>query len=317
MKKGIFGFIILASIAASPLALAQYHTAAMSTKGDIKAHSQKASDDKMFDDLEAHHTKLQKEKQQKEDADVFALVSAEQEKQKAEGGFNPEDVDDRFEGYNRAIFDANDQLDKAIAEPIAKAYAAAMPNVIQTGVNNFFVNIDNLPIVINDVLQARFYQATADAWRMLINSTIGLLGLFDIAKHTGLEQSYNDFGLTLASWGWTNSTYFMIPILGPSTIRDALGRFINFFSLSVYTLVIRDFYTRWGLYGVSLLNSRVQLLKTQDFFNRAAIDPYVFMRDAYLQHRAYLIELNSKKRNPYTPMQTRAFNNPMYLYGNN
>ncbi len=312
MKKCILGFIFTACILLTPLAFAQYHAAATST--NEKPQAKKMSDDEVFNAIDTHEKSKQHAKQQKEDNSIFALVSAEQEKQQAAGSFDPENVNDPLESLNRFTFGLNNDLDKAIAQPLAEAYVDIMPKPLNHGVNNFFINLENLPIVINDVLQGRFYQATSDVWRFFINSTAGIGGLVDVAKQAGLEQSYNDFGLTLAAWGWENSAYLVIPILGPGNIRDAFGRAINFFSLSAYTLLIKSFYLRWGLYGLSLLNTRAQLLKSQDLFNRAALDPYVFARDAYLQHRAFLIELNTKKRNPYTAAQTREFNNPMYIY---
>lgn len=223
-------------------------------------------------------------------------------------------VDDPLQGYNRTMYKINDALDKAIAKPIARAYNAVMPEPLYGMVNNFYVNVDTVPTVGNDLLQANFYQMTADMWRIVINTTIGVGGLFDVASHMGLQKNYNDFGLTLARWGWTNSSYFIIPILGPSTIRDAGGRFVSY-QMSVYPW-IKDFWVRWGVYAGSLLNQRAQLLKFQDVMDQASLDPYVFMRDAYLQRRAYQIGQVNNSKNPYSGDQMKKYYDPMYLYQN-
>jgi len=223
-------------------------------------------------------------------------------------------VDDPLQSYNRSMYKINDALDKAIAKPIARAYNAVMPEPLYGMVNNFYVNVDTVPTVGNDFLQANFYQMTADLWRIAINTTIGIGGLFDVASHMGLQKNYNDFGLTLARWGWTNSSYFVIPILGPSTLRDAGGRFVSY-QMSVYPW-IKGFWWRWGLYTGSLLNQRAQLLKYEGVLNQASLDPYVFMRDAYLQRRAYQISQVNNSKNPYNGDQMKKYYDPMYLYQN-
>jgi len=219
---------------------------------------------------------------------------------------------DPLEGYNRFAYKVNDTLDKYIAKPASHIYNSVMPRPLNNMVNRAFENLDTIPTVLNDLLQANFYQATSDTWRLAINSTIGIGGAFDVAADMGLEYNVEDFGLTLAKWGWTNSVYFVIPILGPSTIRDALGRPVNY-TMSVFPY-IRKVFWRNSLYVWYLLNQRAQLLRFQKVFDQAAIDPYVFTRNAYLQRRAYLIERDNELNDPYNKKDMKKYYDPNYLY---
>lgn len=205
---------------------------------------------------------------------------------------------DSFEKYNRFVFRFNDVLDRAVLVPIALAYQAVLPAPLRTGIANFFNNINTVPVLINDGLQGHFYQATADAWRLVINTTIGVVGIFDVAKEIGLEPNLDeDLGLTFAQWGWTESSYFVLPFLGSSTLRDALGKPIEarFMTIYPYITPVRD---RYLLLGLGLINTRAQLLKFDKLLQESAIDKYVFLRDAYLQRRAYLIKRNHQLNSP-------------------
>jgi phospholipid-binding lipoprotein MlaA len=219
---------------------------------------------------------------------------------------------DPYSGYNHWMFGINESLDKHVAKPLAKLYVKIMPAPLSKMFNNFFSNIDNVTTVANDILQANFYQATSDGWRLLINSTVGVGGLFDVASKVGLRANYEDFGLTLASWGWTKSDYFILPVLGPSTVRDALSKIVNY-RLSPFPYVGTTA-QEYGLYAWYLLNERVQFMEFQGVYNNAAIDPYVFMRDAYIQRRNYLIKRNKELNDPYTAQEMRQYYNPNYLY---
>jgi phospholipid-binding lipoprotein MlaA len=219
---------------------------------------------------------------------------------------------DPYTKYNHVMYKINDKLDKNIAKPIAKTYNKIMPKPVNNMVNNVFRNLEAIFTFFNDALQGNIYQADSDAWRFTINSTIGIGGLFDVAAKTGLVYNYEDFGLTLAQWGWKDSNYFILPVLGPNTIRSTLGKPITYY-MSIYPY-LPDWTTRYALYAGYLLNQRVQLLRYQNVADNAALDPYVFMRNAYLQRQRYLIQRNHELDNPNTAEQTRQFHNPYYLY---
>lgn len=218
-----------------------------------------------------------------------------------------------LEKYNRNTTRMNDKLDKYIAKPVATFYNKVMPKPLNKMIDNFFGNIRMIPTVINDVLQGNFYQASSDSWRLAVNTTVGIGGLYDPAQDMGLEENYEDFGLTMAKWGWDDSAYFVLPIFGPDTIRGAIGDVITYQYMSVYPY-IRPFSARLAFYTWHLLNERAQLLKYQTLMDTAAIDQYVFIRDAYLQRQAYLVRRNTELDNPNTIEQTRAYHSPYYLY---
>ncbi len=203
---------------------------------------------------------------------------------------------DPYEKFNRVMYRFNDIFDTVLLKPLAKFYNAFVPKPLAKGFSNFFSNIDNVPTIINDVLQGNFYQAANDMWRLSINSTVGILGFFDVAAPIGLAPNAEDFGLTLARWGYRNSNYLVLPFLGPTTVRDGVfGWPINYYGMTIYPY-IRPTWKRYALYGFGVVVKRADFLRYQDIFEQVTIDKYVFMRDAFLQHRNYLIERN-KQRN--------------------
>lgn len=205
---------------------------------------------------------------------------------------------DPYETFNRPMFVFNDWLDKLILKPIAVFYTKITPKPLSKGLSNAYNNIDTVPTILNDVLQGNFYQAVNDSWRLGINTTIGLAGLFDVAAGMGLEpNNKQDFGLTLAQWGWVNSNYLVLPLLGPGTVRDQLSVYPNYY-LTVYPYIESD-NAEYGLFAGSLIVRRAEILRYQNVFEQAALDKYTFVRDAYLQRRAYLIERNKQLGNPY------------------
>lgn len=199
-------------------------------------------------------------------------------------------VRDPLSGFNRAMYTFNDGLDHLILRPISRTYLDVAPAPLVSGVSNFYNNLDTLPTMGNDLLQANIHQFTTDTSRFLINTTLGIGGIFDVAKLGGIPQNSEDMGLTFARWGWTSSTYVVLPFFGPSTVRDALGRPIDNY-MSVYPY-IRNVSVRNQLYALGIVNTRANLLQLDSIISEAALDPYVFQRNAYLQHRAYLIERN-------------------------
>lgn len=204
------------------------------------------------------------------------------------------DTKDPYEGFNRAMFTFNEKIDQYLLKPVARAYNAVMPRPLNEGVHNFFMNIGNLPTIANDLLQANFFQAANDSWRLVINTTVGVGGLFDVAERMKLKPYTNDFGLTLAKWGYANSNYLVLPFFGPNTLRDGIGLPVDYFAFSIYPY-IDSTKTRYAVYGLGVVDKRAQLLKFQSVMDEAAVDRYVFVRNAYLQHRAYQIDQNDHR----------------------
>jgi len=206
---------------------------------------------------------------------------------------------DPMEGYNRAIYSFNEVVDDYVAKPVAKGYLFVMPEVGVKGVNNFFNNIRDFITVVNDILQMKFNHAANDAGRVITNTTVGLLGFIDVHSMNGGERRKEDFGQTLAHYGWENSAYFVLPVLGPSTVRDTGGLLVDslFFDPISY---INDVRFRNALRIVQFIDLRAELLNTTSILNQAALDPYAFQRDAYLQYRERLInddEINETYEN--------------------
>lgn len=206
-------------------------------------------------------------------------------------------VKDPYEIFNRAMFHFNDIFDRVVLKPAGTVYNAIIPKPLAKGFTNFFRNIDTIPTVANDLLQLNFYQASNDAWRLGINSTIGIGGIFDFAKDMGLQPNSEDLGLTFARWGYENSNYLVFPFLGPSTVRDVVAWPINYYYLTIYPR-INPVRTRYILYSASVVVWRADMLRHEEVFEQVSIDKYAFMRDAYMQRRHYLIERNKKLLDP-------------------
>jgi phospholipid-binding lipoprotein MlaA len=187
---------------------------------------------------------------------------------------------------NRKIYAFNDALDKDLARPAARTYVRAVPGPTRNGIHNAVTNLDEPVTVVNDVLQGKLGQGLQDLGRFVINSTLGLLGWFDVAKHVGLPHHDEDLGQTLATWHVPSGPYVVLPFFGPSTVRDAFGRVGD-----IYADPPRDALPpRWrnAEYAVDALDTRVGLMQTNEALD-SAYDPYVFMRDAYIQNRRYKI----------------------------
>ncbi len=185
---------------------------------------------------------------------------------------------DPYERVNRKIFVFNDTVDDYVAEPIASAYKAITPQFVQTGVFNFYNNLKNLNVIVNDVLQAKFKQSAKDTGRLVINSSLGLLGVVDVAKNVGLEQNEEDFDQTLAVWGIPRGSYLVIPLLGPTTVRGIPGAVFD-------TAANPSSYVGAPVQLLSLLNTRANAEGALKFIDEAALDPYVFTRESFLQWR--------------------------------
>ncbi len=204
----------------------------------------------------------------------------------ASTGSNPQDP---YEGFNRKVWDFNKGVDKAILKPVAKGYKAITPDVVETGVSNFFSNIGEVPTIINDVLQFKLGKALKDTGRFLINTTLGLGGLLDPATDMGIEHQPEDFGQTLATWGVGDGSYIMLPFLGPSTTRDLVGQGVDSFVIyNLYEELENDTQTEIGLRLLDIIQTRAGLLSLEDQLNSAP-DDYTLIRDVYLQRRQFLI----------------------------
>lgn len=195
---------------------------------------------------------------------------------------------DPLEHVNRVTSTMNDVLDTLIVKPITRTYVKVAPQPVQDSVHNFFTNLEEPIVIVNDALQGKFKQSGADAGRFLANSTFGVLGIFDVASAMGLEQHDEDLGQTLAVWGVPPGPYLVLPLLGPSTFRGAAGSYVDgvYNPTSVYE--IDDVPTRNAAVIVYGIDQRRQVLDLDEQI-QSAFDPYVFVRDAYLQHREFLI----------------------------
>jgi len=185
---------------------------------------------------------------------------------------------DPYENLNRKVFVFNDAVDDYVAAPISDAFKWITPQFMQTGVFNFFTNLKNINVVINDVLQAKYAQGAHDTGRFALNTTLGLGGFVDVAKSVGLEQNDEDFEQTLAVWGVPQGSYLVIPFLGPSTMRGVPGAAFD-------TAANPVSYVGMPVQLISLLNTRANAEGALKFIDEAALDPYVFTRESFLQWR--------------------------------
>jgi phospholipid-binding lipoprotein MlaA len=195
---------------------------------------------------------------------------------------------DPYENVNRDIFTFNDTVDSYVAKPISDAYKWVTPQFAQTGIFNFFNNLKNVNVVINDVLQGKFEQSAEDTGRLLINTTAGLGGLIDVAQEVGLKQNDEDFDQTLAVWGVPTGPYMVLPLLGPTTLRGIPGAIFD-------TAANPSSYVGMPVQLVSLLNTRANAQSSLDMVKEGALDPYVFIREGYIQSREHLASDGKKQ----------------------
>jgi len=192
-------------------------------------------------------------------------------------------TEDPFEGYNRAMYSFNETVDEALLKPLAQTYQAITPEFVDDGVSNFFGNLRDVVTVVNDLLQFKLDQAVQDSTRVVLNSTFGLLGLFDVATPLGLPKNQEDFGQTLGAWGVGDGYYIVLPLLGPSSTRDIWRWPVDYLFYPVnYIDPATD---RWIMRSMELVDTRADLIRVERAFGDAALDPYAFQREAYLQRR--------------------------------
>ena len=205
------------------------------------------------------------------------------------GGCASAPVDDRdpLEPFNRQVYRFNDALDRNILKPVAEKYEAITPRPVSRGITNFFSNLGDINVIVNDLLQLKVAQAGFDLGRLTFNTTIGLLGFIDVATPMDLRKHDEDFGQTLGYWGVGTGWYVVLPFLGPSTVRDGAG-LVGDYHFDPVTQTA-DTETRWAGITLRVVDTRAGLLRASRVFEQAALDPYAFLRDAYFQRRENLV----------------------------
>ena len=191
---------------------------------------------------------------------------------------------DPLETYNRAIYSFNDTVDKALLKPLAQTYKAVTPEFVDEGVTNFFGNLGDVITLANNLLQFKLDMAAQDSVRIVLNSTFGVLGFFDVATPLGIAKNQEDFGQTLGVWGVPQGPYLVLPLLGPSTLRDATGRIVDMQPETAprYT---HDEAVRNGALALNVVDTRASLLGATRLLDDIALDRYSFLRYAYLARR--------------------------------
>lgn len=214
---------------------------------------------------------------------AFALLTGCATMQSAD----PEVPDnDPFESVNRPIYRANDFIDRRIAKPVTEAYVSYTPQPVQNSVSNFFDNVVYPNVILNDFLQGKGTQGLEDLGRFLVNTTFGFLGVWDMATPLGLEAHDEDFGQTLGVWGMDESIYLVLPFIGPSTVRDVPNLGVSTVT-NILFYVPSPYVVPVALLG--FIDLRARLEEAITFRDETAVEPYLFTREAYLQHRKFLI----------------------------
>lgn len=197
------------------------------------------------------------------------------------------DPRDPWQPYNRAMFKFNTDFDNAFFKPAAQGYEAITPEPVSKGITNFFNNVADVTSAVNNALQFKLSRAGSDVSRVLVNTTVGLVGFIDVATNIGIPSYKEDFGQTLGYWGFGDGPYFVMPILGPSSVRDTFGFAGDVLIDPFFNLQEDEIY--WGFVVLRAIDTRAGLLDASDLMDEAALDRYVFVQDAYLQRRRNLV----------------------------
>jgi len=207
---------------------------------------------------------------------------------------------DPIEGINRGIYKFNDVTDKAIFKPVAKGYKAVAPTPVRTGINNFFNNLRTITSIFNNLLQFKFADAFSETGRFVINTTFGIAGFIDVAGMDNIPVHKEDFGQTMGHWGVGSGAYLVLPFLGPSSVRDTAGLVFDTATTDpiTYTHNIGEVELHNQLRAAQFIDKRTELLDATDLVDEASLDPYAFMRDAYLQRRENLVKDNTSSKEP-------------------
>lgn len=191
---------------------------------------------------------------------------------------------DPWESFNRKVFVFNDTLDRWVLKPVAKGYKFVMPGFAEQGVTNFITNIYDFNSFFNSIFQGEFSGAGRSGGRFLINSTLGLVGLVDVATSMGIQPFNSDFGQTLAVWGLDSGPFVMLPVVGPRTVRSGVGYFVDTYT-SIPSFIPSE-RSAWVFWGVEIVDYRARVLDAEELMTG---DRYIFLRDAYLQRRAFFV----------------------------
>ncbi len=191
--------------------------------------------------------------------------------------------DDPWEGYNRRMHAVNEAVDREVLKPAALSYQEGAPGFVREGVSNFFANLADVGTGLNNLLQGKLLDGAGDLGRFAVNSVVGIAGLWDVATPMGLAKHEEDFGQTLGRWGVPPGPYFVMPLMGPSTLRDAPARFVD--PSLYYNRRLDDSLATAGLFALDVVQFRAALLKSERILDEAALDRYSFTRDAWLQRR--------------------------------
>ena len=191
---------------------------------------------------------------------------------------------DPFEGWNRGAFKFNQSVDEHFFNPIAEVYDKVLPEVVNDGVTNFFSNINDISVIINDILQGKFNQAFSDLGRFVVNSTLGIGGFFDVSTDMGMPKHREDFGQTLGVWGFDSGPFLIVPFLGPTTVRAGIGLGVDTIALNP-TTYMEDRVIAGGLMALQYMDFKADLLSTGELLGIAAVDEYGFLRSVFLQYR--------------------------------
>ena len=197
------------------------------------------------------------------------------------------DPRDPWEGFNRGVYRFNEVVDEAVARPVATAYRDVVHSEIRDRVRNFFSNIGDVFIGANNLLQGKFFEGFEDFERVVFNTSFGLFGIHDVASDMGIEKHNEDFGQTFGRWGIGEGPYLVLPILGSSSVRDGVGTALDYYTDPLGEL--RPIRVRNSLGLLRLVGARADLLDASRILEQAALDKYVFLRNAYLQRRRYLL----------------------------
>ena len=216
---------------------------------------------------------------------------------------------DPFEGFNRAVFNFNDGLDRVALKPAATVYQKVLPSFVQTGIGNFFGNLADVWTSVNNMLQGKIEDGLNDMMRVAVNSTLGFGGLLDIGSEAGLQKHKEDFGQTLGRWGVPAGPYLVLPLLGPSTVRDTVALGLDFNVDPVHW--VDPWQPRYALYLLRAVDVRSNLLRAGAVLDEAALDKYTFFRDAHLQRRrANIFEDNKSKDDDKAGREPKADGEP-------
>ena len=214
---------------------------------------------------------------------IFLLLTAA-----LAGCATPKNPRDPLEPFNRTVYAFNRDLDRVALKPAALAYRDVVPLPVRGGLTSFFGNFRDVTTAINSLLQFKLKQGAADIGRVAVNSTVGILGVFDVASRIGLEKHNEDFGQTLGRWGVGGGPYVVLPLIGPSNGRDAVGWVGDYFTDPEFYL-FEESPGNWIVFSTRIVNLRANLLEAEELLDQAAVDRYAFLREAYLQRRLNLI----------------------------